>query len=95
MTRKKQTTQDAALLETLRSNLSLLGELAMRYEVETRPERPTGDLPTISCPDDVRRLLATEMASLAQEQLRVLLLDTRITWSARGWSTRGMYRRPS
>ena len=84
MTRKKQAaqsktpaTQDQALLDALRSNLSLLGELAVRYEVETRPERPTGDRPTISSPEDVRRLLAPEMAHLAQEQLRVLLLDTR------------------
>ena len=76
MTRKTPT-KDAALLEALRSNLSLLGEIAMRYEVETQPERPTGDLPTISCPEDVRRLLGPEMAPLAQEQLRVLLLDTR------------------
>ena len=77
MTRKKNPTKDAALLDALRSNLSLLGEIAMRYEVETQPERPTGDLPAISCPDDVRRLLGPEMAPLAQEQLRVLLLNTR------------------
>ena len=65
------------LLHALRSNLDLLGELAMRYQVETQPNRPKGDLPTISCPDDVQRLLAPEMASLAQEQLRVILLDTK------------------
>ena len=76
MTRKKTLTKDAALLEALRANLHLLGEIAMRYEVETQPERPE-DPPSISCPDDVRRLLAPEMAHLAQEQLRVLLLDTR------------------
>ena len=76
MTRKTPT-KDAALLEVLRSNLNLLGEIAMRYQVETQPERPSGDLPTISCPDDVRRLLGPEMAPLAQEQLRVLLLDTK------------------
>ena len=76
MTRKTPT-KDAALLEALRSNLNLLGEIAMRYQVETQPERPTGDLPVISCPDDVRRLLGPEMAPLAQEQLRVLLLDTK------------------
>ncbi len=77
MTRKKTTTKDAVLLEALRSNLSLLGEIAMRYEVETQPERPREDLPAINCPEDVRRLLAPEMAPLAQEQLRVLLLNTR------------------
>ena len=76
MTRKTPT-KDAALLEALRSNLNLLGEIAMRYQVETQPERSTGDLPVISCPEDVRRLLGPEMAPLAQEQLRVLLLDTK------------------
>ena len=84
MTRKKQATQnktpatqEQALLDALRSNLSLLGELAVRYEVETHPERPKGELPAISCPEDVRRLLGPEMSALAQEQLRVLLLDTK------------------
>ena len=84
MTRKKNTTretpsatQEQALLDALRSNLSLLGELAVRYEVETHPERPRGELPAISSPDDVRRLLGPEMSALAQEQLRVLLLNTK------------------
>ena len=77
MTGKKTPTKDAALLKALRSNLSLLGEIAMRYQVETQPERPTGDLPAINCPEDVRRLLGPEMAPLAQEQLRVLLLNTK------------------
>ena len=76
MTRKKTPTKDAALLEALRSNLHLLGEIAMRYEVETQPERPE-DPPSISCPDDVRRLLGPEMSGLAQEQLRVLLLNAK------------------
>ena len=66
-----------ALLAALRSNLSLLGELAMRYEVETQPERSGADLPTINTPHDVYDLLGKEMAALAQEQLRVLLLDRR------------------
>ena len=35
------------------------------------------DLPSISSPDDVQRLLGPEMAPLAQEQLRVLLLNTK------------------
>ena len=66
-----------ALLAALRSNLSLLGELAMRYEVETQPERSTEDLPSINTPHDVYDLLGKEMSALAQEQLRVLLLDRR------------------
>ena len=65
------------LLDALRRNMSLLGELAMRYEVETHPERPAGDVPRVSCPEDAYTLLKAEMAPLAQEQLRVLLLDTK------------------
>ena len=76
MTRKKTYTKDAVLLNALRINLSLLGELAVRYDVETRPEGPE-DPPSINCPDDVRRLLGPEMSRLAQEQLRVLLLNTK------------------
>ena len=64
------------LLDALRRNLSVLGELAVRYGVETQPER-AADLPTISSPEDVKRLVQPEMANLAQEQLRVLLLNTR------------------
>ena len=76
MTRKKTLTKDAVLLNALRINLSLLGELAVRYDVETRPEGPE-DPPAINCPEDVRRLLGPEMSGLAQEQLRVLLLNTK------------------
>ena len=76
MTGKKTHTKDAVLLNALRINLSLLGELAVRYDVETKPEGPE-DPPSINCPDDVRKLLGPEMSGLAQEQLRVLLLNTR------------------
>ena len=63
-----------ALLDALRRNIHLLGELAIRYEVETRPERPT-DMPIIYRPQTVYDLLGEEMSRLAQEQFRVLLLD--------------------
>ena len=85
MSRKKQTTtadtpavtlEGHAVLEALRSNLNLLGELAARYEVAYQPERPD-EMPTIGCPQDVHNLLGPEMSGLAQEQLRVLLLNTR------------------
>jgi len=93
MPRKKQTKQDElplsipepaapatpegeAVLEALRSNLSLLGELAARYQVSFQPER-SREMPQINCPEDVHRLLGPEMGALAQEQLRVLLLNTR------------------
>ncbi|MDE2802242.1 MAG: hypothetical protein OXK21_05120 [Chloroflexota bacterium] len=74
MPRKKSLNEDAVLLNALRINLSLLGEIAMRYDVETKPERPD-DPPSIVTPGDVRKLLGPEMSQLAQEQLRVLLLD--------------------
>ena len=76
MTRKKSLNKDAVLLNALRINLSLLGEIAMRYEVETQPERPD-DPPSITTPGDVHKLLAPEMSGLAQEQLRVLLVNTK------------------
>ena len=65
MSRKKQTkTEDTpavtleghAVLEALRSNLTLLGELAAHYEVSIQPERPA-EMPTIGCPQDVFNLL--------------------------------------
>ena len=74
MIRKKDLTKDAVLLNALRINLSLLGEIAMRYDVETKPERPD-DPHSIITPKDVHTLLGPEMSPLAQEQLRVLLLD--------------------
>ncbi len=64
------------LLEALRSNLDILGELAARYQVPVR-RQTRKDLPTIASPQDVHSLMAKEMSSLAQEQLRVLLLDAR------------------
>ena len=82
MTRKKNAKQtpstgsESALLDALRSNLSLLGELAVRYEVATRPKGPE-EPPSIGSPHDVYSLLGPEMSALAQEQLRVLLLDTK------------------
>ncbi len=70
------TPEGQAVLEALRSNLALLGELAARYDVAFQTERPA-DRPQINCPQDVHTLLAPEMGALAQEQLRVLLLNTR------------------
>ena len=63
-----------ALIDALRSNLSLLEELAVRYEVSVRPEGPENP-PSIHCAQDIHDLLGPEMSALAQEQLRVLLLD--------------------
>ena len=63
-----------AVLEALRQNLHVLGELAVRYEVETLAERDP-DAPALCSPQAVQRLLGPEMGTLAQEQVRVLLLD--------------------
>ncbi len=65
-----------ALLDALRQNLHVLGELAVRYEVEIDPER-ADDASALCSPQDVQRLLGPEMGALAQEQVRVLLLDRR------------------
>ena len=66
-----------ALLDALRSNLGLLGELAARYEVATRPEGPE-DPPSINSPQDVLAACwGRRCPQLAQEQLRVLLIDTK------------------
>ena len=70
----KTSAEGQALIDALRSNLSLLGELAVRYEVAVMPEGPENP-PSISCAQDVHDLLGPEMSALAQEQLRVLLLD--------------------
>ena len=65
-------THTDTLLNALRRNLDLLSELAIRYDVETLPEREA-DPPTVSSPEDVCRLVGPEMSQLAQEQVRVLL----------------------
>ena len=65
------------LLTALRQNVSLLSELAIRYEVETRPER-SPDREQISTSKQVFDLLRAEMSPLAQEQVRVLLLDRQL-----------------
>ena len=64
-----------ALLDALRSNTLVLNEIAMRYGIETHPARPES-LPVLSTSYDVQRMLGEEMSALAQEQLRVLLLNS-------------------
>ncbi len=70
------TKEGQAVLDALRSNLNLLGELAARYEVAVKPEDPE-DAPSINCSQDIYDLLGPEMSKLAQEQLRVLLVNTK------------------
>ena len=81
-----------AVLAALRQNLHVLGELAVRYEVETLPERDP-DAPALCSPEAVQRLLGPEMGVLAQEQVRVLLLDRknrvvgqRVIYQGNAWS---------
>ena len=64
-----------ALLDALRSNTLVLNEIAMRYGIETHPARLESP-PVLSTSYDVQRMLGEEMSALAQEQLRVLLLDS-------------------
>jgi DNA repair protein RadC len=66
--------EDAALFHLVRENLRLLTELRSRYRSASRGG-PVGR--QVRSPQDVADLLAPEMESLAQEQLRVVLLDPR------------------
>ena len=77
MPRAKPQPETAVLLDALRTNLSLLGELAVRYEVSLKPVRQGSLSPAMGSSADVHALVGAEMAALAQEQLRVLLLDAR------------------
>ncbi len=65
---------DAALLHLVRENLRLLSGLRSSY-------RPTAGNDSkalqVRCPQDVFDLLAPEMEALPQEQMRVVLLDSR------------------
>jgi DNA repair protein RadC len=54
------------------------GRLAAALELSRRLQLPESDSPPrISCPSDAVALLAPVMATLNQEELRVILLDTR------------------
>ena len=64
---------NATLVELVRRNLRLLAELGSTYQAaggETSGR-------AVRSPEDVAALLAPEMEMLTQEQLRVVLLDTR------------------
>ena len=64
---------DSQLIESLRG---LLHELSARYEVNTSSLR-SSSRPRIRGANDVAALFRSEMQDLAQEQLRLLLLDTK------------------
>ena len=66
------------LLDALGANYRLLREMGLRFGVELAPEiTREAEAPEINGPESVDRLLRPEMGRLVQEQLRVLLLDTR------------------
>ena len=65
----------AALLHLVRENLRLLSELVTRYEVGLL--QPPAEERSVRCPADVATYLGAELSNLAQEQLGVVLLDTR------------------
>ncbi len=68
-------TDAATLIELVRENLRLLAELVSRYEVG-RVATPVDDR-IVRSPSDVVDYLGAELVDLAQEQLRVVLLDTK------------------
>ena len=72
--RRPRPKQAEALLHALRENGRLLSELAARYGVASAPPR---DDRTVGGPADVAAYLMPEMGRLEQEQLRVVLLDTK------------------
>jgi DNA repair protein RadC len=65
----------AVILHLLRENLRLIAALAGSLEVGTLEVAPDGRV--IHCPADVADYLGPEMADLAQEQLRAVLLDAK------------------
>lgn len=65
----------ATILHLIRENLRLLGDLTAHYEVPGLGVAPEG--PALHGPADVAAYLGPELADLAQEQLRVALLDTK------------------
>ena len=71
------TRRERFLMDALRQNLSILRELAMRYEVSTYRGRSVLRGEQITLPEDAGKILGPEMEPLVQEQFRVLLLDTK------------------
>jgi DNA repair protein RadC len=65
----------STVIDLVRQNLRLLTELVQRYEVDHEELPRVGRI--VRKPADVIGFLGPEMAELAQEQLRVVLLDTK------------------
>jgi len=67
--------QAAEVTHLVRENLRLLGELSARYELGLLDPEPRPK--TIASPSEAAAYLQAELSALPQEQLRVILLDTR------------------
>ena len=65
------------LLAALCENQRLLRELAYASRMPRSAAVPRNSASVISCPHDIVKLLGEEMSTLCQEQLRVVLLDTK------------------
>ncbi|MBI4496636.1 MAG: hypothetical protein HY689_01895 [Chloroflexi bacterium] len=65
----------ATLLHLVRENLRLLGELSGRYEIARLTVH--AERQQVRNPADIAAYLGPELTDLAQEQLRVVLLDAR------------------
>lgn len=79
---RRETAMPPNVLQALRENQRLLREIASCYRMPRRTSDgpaawASAAPPTISCPTDVVALLGEEMSTLIQEQLRILLLDTK------------------
>lgn len=73
-------TESAQLLAALRANLQLLRDLMLRFDASHIPVATLCNrsvAPTIRSPQDIWDLFGEQMSCLVQEQLRVLLLDTK------------------
>jgi DNA repair protein RadC len=71
--------EGAALLHLMRENLRLMAQLATTYEVQgLEPALPGQAAVALRGPDQVAEYLGPELRVLAQEQLRAVLLDTKL-----------------
>ena len=65
--RKEKSLGGRAVLQALRSNLSLLGELAARYEAAFQPERPEGKSLSVESGAHARRA-STEVSTMVRDK---------------------------
>ena len=66
-----------SLLRALRQNSSVLNELAVRYGAGVTDGSTTAPEVTVGRPSDLAEMVGAEMSQLVQEQIRVVLLNTK------------------